>query len=104
VEAVFAAAGAEGLGDEGIEADEDALPEEGEDQKKAGADADGGDGLGAVGEPADHHGVHDGHADPTYFGEDEGEGQVESGAELGAQGGPGEHGGIGQFTGEEVRR
>jgi hypothetical protein len=29
---------------------------------------------------------------------------VESGAELGAQGGPGEHGGIGQFTGEEVRR
>jgi hypothetical protein len=60
--------------------------------------------LGAAGEAADHHGVHDGHADPTYFGEDEGEGQVESGAELGAQGGPGEHGGIGQFTGEEVSK
>jgi hypothetical protein len=89
---VFETAGAERLGDEGVEADEEAFAEEGEDEKEAGADTDGGDRLGAVGEAADHHGVHDSHADPADFGEDEREGHVESGAEFGAQGGPGEHG------------
>jgi len=84
VEAVFGATSAEGLGNQGVEADEEAFAEEGKDEEEAGADADGGDGLGAVGEAADHHGVHDGHADPTDFGEDEREGQMQSGAKLGA--------------------
>ena len=92
VETVFEAAGAEGLGDEGVEADEEAFTEEGEDEEEAGTDADGSDGLGAVGEAANHHCVHDGHADPADFGEDERKGQIESGAKLGTQSGPGEHG------------
>ena len=104
VKTVLATAGAEGLGDEGVEADEDAFAKEGEDEEEAGADADGGDGLGAVGEAADEHGVFDGHADPADFGEDERDGEVESGAKFGAQSGPGEHGGIGKFTGKEVTR
>jgi len=84
VVAVVAPAGAEGLGDERVQADQEALAEENEDEKKAGSDADGGDGLGTVGEAANHHGVHDGHGNPADFGEDEGEGQMESGPQLGA--------------------
>ena len=91
MEAVFGAAGAEGLGDQGVEAYEEAFAEEGEDKEQTGADADGGHGLGTVGEAADHHGVHDGHADPSDFGQDERQGQVKRGAKLGAKGGPGEH-------------
>src|SRR5260221_9560192 len=60
MEAVLVAAGSEGLGDKGVEADKKALAEEGKDKEEAGADADRGDGLGAVGEPADHHGGHGG--------------------------------------------
>jgi hypothetical protein len=84
VETVFGAAGAEGLGDQSVEPDEEPFAEEREDEEEAGADADGSDGLGAVGEAADHHGVDDGHADPTDFGEDKREGQMQSGAKLGA--------------------
>ena len=91
VEAVFTSSRAEGLGDQRIEPDEETFAEEGEDEKQAGADADGGDGLGAVGEAADHHGVHDGHTDPADFGEDERDDEVKSGAKLGAKSGPGEH-------------
>ena len=88
---IVLAAGAEGLGDEGVEADQEAFAEEDEDEEEAGADADGGDGLRGIGEAADHHGVHDGHADPTDLGEDEGKRQVERGAKFGAERGPGEH-------------
>jgi len=49
-------AGAEGLGDQGVEADEEAFTEKGEDDEDAGADADGTDGLGAIWKAADHHG------------------------------------------------
>jgi len=66
--AVFAMAGTEGLGDEGVEADEKTLTEKGKDDEDAGADADGANGLGAVGEAADHHGVHDDHAHPADLG------------------------------------
>ena len=104
VEAVVAAAGAERLRDEGVEADKDAFSEECEHQEEAGADADGGDGLGAVGETSDKHSVFNGHADPANFGQDERDGQVQGGAKLGAKGGPGEHERIGQFTGEKVTR
>jgi hypothetical protein len=92
MEAVFRATGAEGLGDQGVEANEETFAKEGEDEEQAGADADGGYGLSAVGEAANHHGVHDGHADPADFGQNERQGQVESGAKLGAKGGPEEHG------------
>ena len=71
MEAVFGVARAEGLRDESVEADEEAFAEEGEYEEQAGTDADGGDGLGAVGKAADKHGVFDGHADPADFGEDE---------------------------------
>jgi hypothetical protein len=90
------------LGDEGVEADEQALAEKDEYKEEAGTDADSGDGLGAVGKAADEHGVFDGHADPADFGEDERDGEVEGGAKFGAKSGPGEHERIGQFTGEEV--
>lgn len=90
------------MGDEGVEADEQALAEKDEYQEEAGTDADGGDRLGAVGQAADKHGVFDGHADPADFGEDKRDGEVKGGAKLGAKSGPGEHERIGQFTGEEV--
>ena len=85
--AIFAAAGAEGLGDEGVEADEEAFAKEGEDDEEAGADADGADGFGGVRETADHHGVHDDHAHPADFGEDERKGEAKSGAEFAAEDG-----------------
>ena len=73
------------MGDEGVEADEEAFPTEGEDDEEAGADADGGNGLGAIGKAADHHGVDDGHAHPAEFGEDEWQGEPECGRQLGAE-------------------
>ena len=91
--AVFALASTEGLGHEGIEADEEAFAEEGEDDEEAGADADGADGFGAVGEAADHHGVHDDHAHPADFGEDERKGEAERGTEFVAEDGEEGHGG-----------
>ena len=90
--AVFALASAEGLGDEGVEADEEAFAEEGEDEEEAGADADGADGFGAVGETADHHGVDDDHAHPADFGEDERKGEAERGTEFVAEDGEEGHG------------
>ena len=94
--AVFATASAEGLGDEGVEANEEAFAEEGEDDEEAGADADSTDGLGAVGQAAHHHGVDDDHAHPADFGKDEGEGQVQSGAKFVAE--DGEEGGMGRIN------
>ena len=78
--AVFALAGAEGLRDEGVETDKQAAAEEAEDVDEDAAEADGGDGYRAVGKTADHHGVDDGHGHPAEFGEDEREGQAQSGA------------------------
>jgi hypothetical protein len=83
--AVLAVARAEGLGDQGVEADEKTFAEKGEDDEDAGADADGADGLGAIWEAADHHGVHDHHAHPAKFGEDEREGEAERGREFAAE-------------------
>ena len=89
--AVFAMAGAEGLGNESVETDENAFTEEDENDIDAGADADGGDRGGAGRKPADHHGIDDDHAHPTDFGEDEREGETQGGAKFGAEGGEGEH-------------
>jgi hypothetical protein len=89
--AVFATTRAEGLGDERVQADEDAFTEKGEDVKEVGADGNGADGYGTVREAANHHGVYDTHAHPTNLGEDEREGEAQGGAELGAEGREGEH-------------
>ena len=78
-------AGAKGLGDKGVEADEETFTKEGEDDEENGDEADGADGLGAVGKAADHHGVHDDHAHPADFGEDEREGEAQGGAEFAAE-------------------
>ena len=68
-----------------------ALPKKDEHQEQAGADADCSNGLCAVGKPADHHGVHYGHTDPSDFGKHQRYSQVKSRAKLGTQSGPGEH-------------
>jgi len=88
---VFSVAGTEGLGHQGIEADEETFAEKGEDDEDAGADADGADGLGAIWKAADHHGVHDDHAHPAEFGEDERKGEAQRGRKFAAQGGKREH-------------
>jgi len=92
--AIFATAGAEGLGDECFEADENTFAEKDEDDVNAGADADSGNGSSTVGKAADHHGVDNGHAHPADFGENEREGEVQSGTELGAKSGESEHGSV----------
>jgi len=84
--AILAATRAEGLGDESVEANHEAFAEEGEYEEETGADADGADGLGAVREAADHHGVNDDHAHPADFGEDERKGEVQGWPEFGAEG------------------
>ncbi len=91
VVAVVRTAGAEGLGDEGVQADEESFAEKDEDEIEAGGNADGGDGLGAVSKAADHHGVLDGHGDPANLGQDKWESEIQRGSQLGAEGGPGEH-------------
>jgi hypothetical protein len=90
--AIFALASTEGLGHEGVQANEETFTEKGEDDEEAGADADGADGFGAVGKTADHHGVNDGHAHPADFGEDERESEAEGGTEFVAENGEEGHG------------
>jgi len=80
------------LRDERVQADEEALAEEGEDDEDTGRDADRTDGFCAVGETTDHHGVHDDHAHPADFGEDERKSKAESRAEFGAEDGKEGHG------------
>jgi hypothetical protein len=92
--AVFAVAGTEGLGHERIQADHEAFAKKGEDDVQTGADADGADGLGAVGETADHHRVHDDHAHPADFGENERESKAKGGAKLAAEDLGEGHGGV----------
>src|SRR5260370_9822262 len=50
-----------------------------------GAKAAGANGGRAVGEPPDHHGIDDGHAHPAEFGEDQRNGEPQSGAKFGAK-------------------
>lgn len=83
--AVFAMTGAKGLGDQGVQTDEDAFAKESKDNEEAGTDADGTNGFGAVGEAADHHGVDDDHAHPADFGEDKREGEMQGGTEFGTE-------------------
>jgi hypothetical protein len=83
--AVFALAGAKCLRDESVQAQKQTAAEKSEDDENVGAEADSAHGGGAVGQMTDHHGVHDGHAHPAEFGEDERNGQPQGGAKLSAK-------------------
>ncbi len=80
------AACAVGLGEVGVEAEEDAGDAEGDGVVEDLAEGGGGDGEGGVGHVADHDGVDDAHRHPADFGEDEGEGEGEHGPDLLADG------------------
>lgn len=80
--AVFTTARAERLRDKRVQADQDAFTEKGEDDEEAGSNADSADGFCRVREAANHHGVHDDHAHPADFGQDERESEAQSGAKF----------------------
>ena len=79
---VFALASAEGLRDKGIEANEKAAAEEGQDIEKVGTDADRTDGAGAVRKVADHDRVHNTHAHPADFGENQRQSEPDRGSKF----------------------
>ena len=74
--------GAEGLGDEGVEAEKDAADAEGEGVKDDLRQCRRGHGGGRVREAADHAGVDDGHGHPAELAGDEGRGEPEERREL----------------------
>jgi len=78
--AVVEAAGAPGLRDEGVEAEEKADAEEGGRVVDGVAESDGADGVRS--ETADHDEVDDGHGHPAELGEDDGNGEGEESAEF----------------------
>ena len=80
------AACAVGLGEVGVEAEEDAGDAEGDGVVEDLAEGCGGDGEGGVGHVSDHDGVDNAHRHPANFGEDEGKGEREHGPDLGADG------------------
>ena len=63
--------------DESIEAEQQAAAKDGDAVVKALTQAGGPDGDGAVGQPSYHDGVHDAHAHPADFGDDERQGQAQ---------------------------
>ena len=75
-----------GLGEVGVEAEEDAGDAEGEGVVEDLAEGGGGDGEGRVRHVADHDGVHDAHRHPAEFRCDERQGEGEHGADLLADG------------------
>ena len=79
-------AGAVGLGDDGIEAEQDAAEADGEGVKEDLREGGGGEGGGGVGQAADHGGVDQAHGHPAELAEDEGQGEQEHGAEFAANG------------------
>ncbi len=80
------AACAVGLGEVGVEAEEDAGDAEGDGVVEDLAESAGGDGKGGVGHVSDHDGVDDAHGHPADFGQDERKGEREHGSDLGADG------------------
>ena len=80
------AAGAVGLGEEGVEREQDAGDAEGEGVVEDLTERGGGDVDGRVGHVADHDGVDDAHGHPAELGGDEREGEGEDGADLLADG------------------
>jgi hypothetical protein len=76
------AAGTVGLGEVGIEAEEDTGDAEGYRVVEDLAQGGGGDGESRVGRVSDHDGVDNAHGHPAEFGEDEREGEREHGPDL----------------------
>src|SRR6266851_8720416 len=83
--AVLALARAKSLRDERVQSHEQTATKEREHDKDIGTQADGAHGGRAVGEPPNHHRVHDGHAHPAKFGQHERNGKLQGGAEFGAK-------------------
>ena len=73
-------AGAVGLRDQGVEAEQQAHSEDGKRHVDRRADAHGANGGGA--ERRHHDGVDDAHAHPTQFGQDDRHGQAKHGAKF----------------------
>ena len=80
--ALVEAAGAIGLGDQGVQAQQQADAEDGHGEVEGAPQADRADGLGA--EAADEEGVDDAHGHPAQLGQDHGPGQPEHGPQLGS--------------------
>ena len=76
--------GAVGLGEVGVEAEQDAGDAEGDGVVEDLAEGGGGDGEGGVGHVPDHDGVDDAHGHPAEFREDERDGKGEHGPDLAA--------------------
>jgi hypothetical protein len=76
--------GAEGLGDEGVETEEDAADAETEGIEEDLSECGGAHGDGGVGEMAEHDGVDQRHGDPAKLAGDERQGEVNERWELGA--------------------
>ena len=83
---VVDAFGAEGLGEDGVEAEEDSAEPEGEGVVEDLAERGGSEGDGGVGEMADHDGVDDAHGHPADLSEDQREGKVQHGRDFAADG------------------
>jgi len=75
-------AGTVGLGEVGVQAEEDAGDAEGDGVIEDLAERGGGDGESGVGHVSDHDGVYDAHGHPTEFSEDERESKREHGPDL----------------------
>src|SRR5580704_5158825 len=82
---VFPLACAKGLRDQSVQAQKQTAAEQGENDKDVRTQADGAHSGRTVGQMADHHGVHDGHAHPAEFGKDERNSQPQRGAKFGAK-------------------
>ncbi len=80
--ALVVATGAIVLGNQGVEAQQEADAEDGHGEVEGASQADGTDGLGA--EAADEEGVDDAHGHPAQLGQDDGAGQREHGLQLGS--------------------
>jgi len=76
--------GAEGLGDEGIEAEEDAADAEAEGVEEDLGEGGGAHGESGVGQVAEHDGVDQRHGDPSELAGDERQSQVDERRELAA--------------------
>src|SRR6266702_8820125 len=91
--AIFAPACTQSLRNKRVQANQKPPTKKRQHVNKKATQANGGDGHSAVGQAADHHGIHDGHAHPTEFGEDERNGKPQRGADFGAKCLQSDHGG-----------
>src|SRR5258708_40217207 len=82
---VVARARPEGLRNERVQSHEQAPTEQTQHDEQVAAQTDGAHAGRAVGESADHHGVHDGHAHPAELRENERNREPQRGTEFGAK-------------------